>query len=115
MLNRVDRMFRAFADETRLRILHLLTRRKELCVCDIIEILALPQSKVSRHLAYLRKAGLVEDRKQGLWIYYSLVKPEGGFHRRLIGCIDGCFDEATVLKTDGKKLARFNGAKARCR
>ena len=102
MDSRIDRMFKAFADETRLRILHLLTRRKDLCVCDIMSILRLPQSKVSRHLAYLRNAGLVQDRKQGLWIYYSLSKPQGGFHQRLIGCFDGCFNEVSALRQDRK-------------
>lgn len=106
----VDRMFKAFADETRLRILHLLKRRKEMCVCDIMQILRLPQSKVSRHLAYLRSAGLVRDRKQGLWSYYALSKPEGGFHKRLIGCLDGCFDEVTILRRDEKNLSKFNRA-----
>lgn len=110
--SKVDRMFKAFADETRLRILHLLTRKSELCVCDIIHILGLPQSKVSRHLAYLRRAGLVQDRKQGLWSHYALTRPEGGFHKRLIGCLDGCFDEVTILRRDGKRLAKF---KDKCR
>ncbi|HAZ09257.1 MAG TPA: ArsR family transcriptional regulator [Elusimicrobia bacterium] len=106
----IDKMFKAFADETRLRILHLLTRRKEMCVCDIMKILGLPQSKISRHLAYLRGAGLVRDRKQGLWSYYALTKPEGGFHKRLIGCLNGCFDEVTVLRKDGEKLSKFKDA-----
>ncbi|MBI4386563.1 MAG: metalloregulator ArsR/SmtB family transcription factor [Elusimicrobia bacterium] len=112
---RVDIMFRAFADETRLRILHLLARKKELCVCDIMRILKLPQSKVSRHLAYLRGAGLARDRKDGLWSYYSLAKPEGGFHKRLIGCLDGCFEEVTVLRKDSERLGRFNKDRSRCR
>ena len=56
----VDFMFRAFSDRTRLRILHLL-RGGELCVCDLVEVLGVPQPKASRHLAYLRKAGLVLD------------------------------------------------------
>lgn len=111
--NRVDRMFRAFADETRLRILHLLARRKELCVCDIMKVLRLPQSKVSRHLAYLRSAGLAQDRKQGLWSYYSLSKPQGAFHQRLIGCLAGCFDEVSALRQDRRRLAKLNG-KERC-
>ena len=101
--NRPDLMFKAFADQTRLRILHLLTRG-ELCVCDIVDTLKLPQSKVSRHLAYLKSAGLVEDRKEGLWRHYSLIKPEGKFHKSLVDCLRGCFDEVALLHRDGKAL-----------
>jgi ArsR family transcriptional regulator len=65
-------LFKALADETRLRILALLYAEGELCVCDIIAALLLPQSTVSRHLAYLKKAATVIDRREGLWIYYSI-------------------------------------------
>lgn len=103
--HRLDLMFKAFADETRLRILHLLSRG-ELCVCDLVEILALPQSKVSRHLAYLKKAGLVEDRKEGLWRHYSLVKPESKFHTGLVECLRRCFGEVDALKQDSSRLEK---------
>lgn len=99
---RVDLMFRAFADETRLRILHLLSRG-ELCVCDIMAALAAPQSKVSRHLGYLRRAGLVTDRKEGLWRHYSLAKPSGAFHERLVGCLGACMGEVGLLKRDARR------------
>ncbi|MEI7816359.1 MAG: metalloregulator ArsR/SmtB family transcription factor [Desulfuromonadales bacterium] len=65
-------IYKALADETRLRILALLLSEGELCVCDIIAALKLPQSTISRHLAYLRKTEWVNDRRCGLWIYYSL-------------------------------------------
>ncbi|MBI1920611.1 MAG: metalloregulator ArsR/SmtB family transcription factor [Geobacter sp.] len=65
-------LYKALADETRLRILALLLSEGELCVCDIIAALNLPQSTISRHLAHLRKAGWVNDRRCGLWIYYSI-------------------------------------------
>ncbi|MBC7963404.1 MAG: metalloregulator ArsR/SmtB family transcription factor [Steroidobacteraceae bacterium] len=77
-------IFKALADETRLRILALLLTEQELCVCDIIASLRLSQSTVSRHLAYLRKSGLVNDRRCGLWMYYSIVDSEGAFQRELI-------------------------------
>src|ERR1039458_7925163 len=96
---RIDRMFSAFADQTRLRILHLLTRG-ELCVCDIHDTLKLPQSKVSRHLSSLRKAGLVEVRRAGLWKHYKLSAPQGKFHKGLIGCLKSCFEEAPILQRD---------------
>ncbi len=100
-----DRMFRAFADETRLRVLHLLSRG-ELCVCDIMETLKLPQSKVSRHLGYLKKAGLVEDRKEGLWRYYFLTPPKSRFHKGLVKCLKGCFDEVEILRRDLLRLKK---------
>src|SRR4051812_49724166 len=68
----LERVLRALADTTRLRILALL-RAGEVCVCHIHESLKLPQSKVSRHLAYLRQAGLVRARRDGLWVHYSLA------------------------------------------
>ena len=63
------KIFKALADDTRLRILALLLEG-ELCVCEIIAALELPQSTVSRHLAYLRNSGWVQDRRQGIWMYY---------------------------------------------
>jgi ArsR family transcriptional regulator, arsenate/arsenite/antimonite-responsive transcriptional repressor len=64
---------KALSDETRLRILNLLYE-KELCVCDIMEALQISQAKASRHLIYLKNAGLIKDRKHAQWVYYSLIK-----------------------------------------
>ena len=65
--------FKALSDETRLRILSLLIQG-ELCVCDLMAVLQLPQSTVSRHLAYLRNANLISDRREGVWMYYRLAE-----------------------------------------
>jgi ArsR family transcriptional regulator len=70
-MKKTVQQLKALADETRLRILALLAGG-ELCVCDLMAILELPQSTVSRHLATLRHAGWVEDRRQGVWMYYRL-------------------------------------------
>jgi ArsR family transcriptional regulator, arsenate/arsenite/antimonite-responsive transcriptional repressor len=67
----MEALFKALADRTRLRILGLLLTG-EVCVCDIHESLKIPQPKASRHLAYLRRAGLVDTRRQGLWVHYRL-------------------------------------------
>ena len=72
-LTELEALFKALADATRLRILGLLLTG-EVCVCEIHESLKIPQPKASRHLAYLRKAGLVETRREGLWIHYRLGK-----------------------------------------
>jgi ArsR family transcriptional regulator, arsenate/arsenite/antimonite-responsive transcriptional repressor len=64
--------FKALADETRLQMIWLLFNRRELCVCDFVEVLQTSQSKASRHLRNLYHAGLVDDRRNGLWVNYSL-------------------------------------------
>jgi len=72
----VAQFFKVLADEARLKVLWLLFNNAELCVCDIMETLEITQSKASRHLATLRHAGLVTDRKVGAWSYYSLCSVE---------------------------------------
>src|SRR4051812_47140910 len=99
----VDLMFRAFSDRTRLRILNLL-RPGELCVCDLVRVLAVPQPKVSRHLAYLKRAGLVTGRKEGLWMYYALAPATNTFHRKLMECLSCCFTDVPELAQDAKML-----------
>lgn len=101
----VNMMFRAFSDRTRLRILHLLVNG-EMCVCDIVAIIRVPQPKASRHLAYLRRAGLIEKRKQGLWAYYKLTAPASSFHRSLIKCLKECFTDVPELASDAKRASR---------
>src|SRR5207253_10228255 len=66
--------FRALADQTRLRLLNLMGET-EVCVCFFVEILKTNQPKISRHLAYLRKAGVVAARRQGTWVHYRIVEP----------------------------------------
>ncbi len=77
-MKKVAQKFKALSDETRLRILALLAV-DEMCVCDLMAILDLPQSTVSRHLAYLRNAGWVDDRRQGVWMYYRLFDDNESF------------------------------------
>ena len=101
----VDRIFRAFADRTRLRILSLL-HPGELCVCDLVAVLGVPQPKVSRHLAYLRKARLVLARKERLWSYYRLAPAGGNFHRKMLECLTCCFSDVPELAKDAVKLAK---------
>jgi ArsR family transcriptional regulator len=66
--------------------------------------LALPQPKVSRHLAYLRRAGLVLGRKDGLWMHYSLAPAKNEFHRKLIECLACCFADVPELASDARQL-----------
>jgi ArsR family transcriptional regulator len=109
--NAVDRMFRAFSDRTRLRILSLLQEHGEICVGDLVSVLGAPQTTVSRHLAYLRRAGLVTVRKDGLWKHYKLSHPESAFHRKLLDCLGGCFEEVRELERD---RGRYRRLRERC-
>ncbi len=96
-------LFKAFADPVRLRLLNLLADG-EVCVCHLHEALELPQSTVSRHLAYLRKRGLVVDRREGLWVHYRLASPKGELHRNLMGCLGACSREIEELMGDRQRL-----------
>ena len=71
----LDLLFRALADPTRLRLLNLVADR-EICVCYFVEILRIGQPKISRHLAYLRRAGMVAARREGKWMHYRLAIPK---------------------------------------
>ncbi len=111
--NGIDTMFRAFSDRTRLRILCLLLDR-ELCVGDIVSILQVPQPKISRHLAYLRKAGLVTARKSGLWCYYSLTPPRTSFHQKLLSGLRECFSEVPEIQADLARAAEITRSGGCC-
>jgi ArsR family transcriptional regulator len=112
-VDRIDAMFRAFADRTRLRILHLLQDR-ELCVSDIITILEVPQAKASHHLNYLRRAGLVEARREGLWCFYRLRPAKSPFHEKLLECLGQCFTQVPGLAADRKRAAKIKASGGCC-
>lgn len=95
------------ADPTRLRILSLL-QEGELCVCDVMSVLKEPQSKISRHLAYLRKSGMVQTRKQGLWMYYSLTRQNPKALQTVLLSLDHARHDFDELKKD---LAEFKKLK----
>ena len=104
----MERMFQALADATRLRILGLLLTG-EVCVCDIHESLGLSQPKVSRHLAYLRRAGLVETRRDGLWVNYRLAttpEPVLGVIRE---AVTHALMHVNVVQRDARRLEKKNG------
>lgn len=111
--SQVDKMFRAFADRTRLRILCLL-RDGELCVSDLITILRIPQAKASHHLNYLRRAGLVEVRRQGLWSFYKLRPAGTVFHEKLLECLGQCFADVPGLAADRQRAAKIKASGGCC-
>ena len=102
------KLFRALGDPTRLRILGLLLNG-EVCVCDIHDTLRIPQPKASRHLAYLRRAGLVATRREGLWVHYRLASvsdPVIATLRRAIAHALGHFE---IVRKDGERLQKRTG------
>jgi len=100
------RFFKTLADETRLRILALLTSG-ELCVCDLMAALELPQSTVSRHLATLRNAGLVDDRRQGVWMYYRLAQPGKATLGQLLPLLQAQLVELPAAQQDLASLKSY--------
>ena len=104
----MDRVFKALADPTRVRILGLLAAG-EVCVCHLHESLRLSQPLVSRHLAYLRRAGLVETRKEGLWVHYRLAPVEDDVMRTLVDAVYHCVGHLATVAQDGKRLERKTG------
>lgn len=104
------RTLSAFADPVRLRLLNLLSgEHGEVCVCHLHGALELPQPTVSRHLAYLRRHGLVVGRKEGLWVHYRLARPGSDLHRILLDCLDSCLGDPEVFARDRRRLEGLLG------
>ena len=100
----LENTFKALADQTRLRIIGLLTAG-EICVCDIHGSLGLPQPTVSRHLAYLRKSGLVATRKDGLWVNYRLATLPDPVMQALLDAVTHAIGHVDAGAKDRKRLA----------
>jgi ArsR family transcriptional regulator, arsenate/arsenite/antimonite-responsive transcriptional repressor len=99
-------LFAALADRTRLRLLNLMDGR-EVCVCYFVEILGQSQPKISRHLAYLRRAGIVVARRDGKWMHYRIVSPPHLGAARVLGETLAVLRKEKAMEAD---LARFNRA-----
>jgi len=97
-INTYTRFFKILSDPTRLGIV-LLLAKGELCVCQIETALKVHQSKISRHLAYLRKRGIVKVRSQWKWKYYSLFKPRDKFERGVLKCLQKCIAKDMLFKS----------------
>jgi ArsR family transcriptional regulator len=109
-LPQIAALLKACADQTRLRLLNLLAGEDEVCVCHLVEVLGTNQPKVSRHLAYLKRAGLVSDRKEGLWVYYRLSSSLTEHAKRLIECLNACCAEAPEMQREILKLRQVKSA-----
>jgi ArsR family transcriptional regulator, arsenate/arsenite/antimonite-responsive transcriptional repressor len=107
-LAEMEGLFKALADATRLRILGLLLAG-EVCVCDIHESLKIPQPKASRHLAYLRKSGLVETRREGLWIHYRLGRLADPVMAAIVDAVRHALTHLDAVHRDGGRLHKRTG------
>jgi ArsR family transcriptional regulator len=107
-LTEMETLFKALGDETRLRILGLLLTG-EVCVCDIHESLKIPQSKASRHLAYLRRSGLVDTRRSGLWIHYRLGHLADPVLSAVVDAVHHALSHLDPVRKDAERLKKRNG------
>lgn len=101
----VDRLFRALADRTRLRLLNLMSGQ-DICVCYLVEALGTSQPKISRHLAYLRRAGLVEARREGKWMHYRIARAGDSVAGRILAEVQRALADDPVLARDRRRLTR---------
>lgn len=97
-------LFRALSDESRLRIINILLQSGELCVCDIQAIMGFTQTKVSRHLSFLKRAGLVTDRRKGLWMLYSIARPTDHDQRVMLESLWQAVRENPLALKDYRRL-----------
>jgi ArsR family transcriptional regulator len=107
-VGQLEGLFKALGDATRLRILRLLMAG-EICVCDIHDTLKIPQAKASRHLAYLRRAGLVTTRREGLWIHYGLAKSVDPIIATIADATTHVLGHVEALKKDAERLEKRTG------
>lgn len=106
-------IFKALSDDTRLSMLGLLLREGELCVCDFVEVLGVTQSKASRHLRYLVNAGLLQSRREAVWVYYRIAADPGELQKAILAGLRELLPEqvpAELLAT----LRTWRRNKARC-
>ena len=104
----MEELFKALADATRLRILGLLLTG-EVCVCHIHESLKIPQPKASRHLAYLRRAGLVDTRKDGLWVHYRMATLGDPVLGAIADAVRHALTHVDVVRRDADRLEKKTG------
>lgn len=98
-----EMFFNALADRTRLRILNLIGD-DEVCVCFFVEVLQINQPKISRHLAYLKRAGIVESRKEGLWMHYGIAGIYNEDVRKLLKDVRETISKDPEMQADRRRL-----------
>ena len=101
----VELLFKALADRTRLRLLNLMGDG-EVCVCFFVEVLGTNQPKISRHLAYLRRAGLVSARKEGKWVHYRVTEPSEPNAARILREVLAWLKDDPEMRRDRERLVK---------
>ena len=101
----VVQLFAALADPTRLRLLNLMNGR-EVCVCYFVEILKQGQPKISRHLAYLRRAGIIETRREGKWMHYRIERPDDARAASILDATLKSFETDCNMQSDLARLGQ---------
>ena len=101
----LDRLFKALADPTRLRLINLIADR-EVCVCYFVEVIDAPQPKISRHLAYMKRAGIVSARRDGKWIHYKLVMPPDPHAASILQATVDSLKQDRELQRDFQRLTK---------
>lgn len=101
----MEQFFQALGDNTRLRLLNLMGEQ-EVCVCYFVEVLNASQPKISRHLAYLRRAGIVSARREGKWMHYRIVMPPHSGAAQILLQTLASLKEEKPMKADLARLAR---------
>jgi ArsR family transcriptional regulator len=102
----MELLLRALADTTRLRLLNLM-RDDEVCVCFFVEVLGISQPKISRHLAYLRRAGLVAARRQWKWMHYRIVNPADSHTARILQEVQAWLAQNPQMQRERAKLIKI--------
>ncbi|MCX5803875.1 MAG: metalloregulator ArsR/SmtB family transcription factor [Proteobacteria bacterium] len=102
-MEQITQIFRALSEEMRLRIIMLLIHG-ELCVCDLMSIFGEPQSKISRHLAYLKHSGLVSSKRVGIWMHYSLKEPLDEISQAQLNLMKEQLAHQPLFEEDFKKM-----------
>src|SRR5713226_8053614 len=102
----IEILFRALADRTRLRLLNLMGD-DEICVCFLVEVLKTNQPKISRHLAYLRRAGVVSSRREGKWIHYKIVEPPDLHAARIFREVRTWLANDLAMQRERRRLTRI--------
>ncbi len=109
-MDQVVQLYKALSEEMRLRILMLLTHG-ELCVCDLMAIFDEPQSKISRHLAYLKNSGLVDSKRVGVWMHYSVKETLDEIARAQIGLMRHHLSALEWSREDTAKMEKVKAQK----
>lgn len=102
----MELLFRALADRTRLRLLNLMGD-DEVCVCFLVEALKLTQPKISRHLAYLRRAGIVSARREGKWMHYRIALPSDAYAASVLNAVREWLAHESEMQSDRGRLVRL--------